>query len=113
MAIRAKTVILSVLALLVVGLLGLITSVGWQVVLGPKARAVTDVKFTASETRLARGKYLVTAVASCFHCHGEHDLTKPELPEVVGKHGAGWKMPVPELGEVYSRNITSDPETGL
>jgi mono/diheme cytochrome c family protein len=110
---RARTVVLGLLGLVIVLVLGGITAIGWQIVLGPKARAVTNRKFEPTETRLARGKYLVEGPAACFHCHSEHDLTNPELPVIQAKKGAGWLMPIPELGTIASRNITPDPETGI
>jgi mono/diheme cytochrome c family protein len=113
MAIRARTVLLS-LAVLVVGLiLGGITAVGWQVVLGPKARATTDRKFDVTDARLARGKYLVEGPAACFHCHTEHDFSTPDYPIIAAKKGAGWAMPIPELNHLPARNITPDQETGI
>jgi hypothetical protein len=113
MRIKARTVVLSVLAVLVIGVLAVITSVGWQVGLGPDARPVTDRKFEATEARLARGKYLVEGPLACFHCHSEHDLSNPEYPIVQARKGAGWVMPIPELNNIASRNITPDPETGI
>ena len=113
MKIRAKTVILGVLGLLVLLVFGGITAIGWQIVLGPKARAVTARKFDVTDARLARGKYLVEGPASCFHCHSEHDLNDPEGKVIEAKKGAGWLMPIPELGTIASRNITPDPETGI
>ena len=112
MAVRARTVALSLLVVLVVVVLGGITSVGWQIVLGPTARAVTDRRFEATPERLARGQYL-TEAAACFHCHSEHDLSAPEYPVAAGRRGAGWEMPIPELGKVIAPNITSDPATGI
>lgn len=112
MAVRVRTVALSLLAVLVVVVLGGITAVGWQIVLGPTARAVTDRRFEATEARLARGQYL-TEAAACFHCHSEHDLSVPEYPVATGRRGAGWEMPIPELGKVVAPNITSDPVTGI
>lgn len=109
---RGKRIVLWGFVGLVVLLLGAITSVGWAVVLGPKARPVTDRRFEPSPARLARGEYLVES-AACFHCHSEHDLSTPEYPVAAGRKGAGWDMPIPELGQVVARNITSDPETGL
>ena len=113
MRIRAKSIVLGVLVLLVLLVLGGITSVGWQIVLGPNARPVTGEKFEATEARLARGRYLVEGPAACFHCHSEHDLSNPEYPIVEAKKGAGWVMPIPELNNIASRNITPDPETGI
>jgi mono/diheme cytochrome c family protein len=113
MRVRAKTIVLGILLLLVLLVIGGITAVGWQIVLGPDARPVTSEKFEASDARLARGKYLVEGVAACFHCHTEHDFSDPEYPIVQAKKGAGWVMPIPELNHLPSRNITPDPETGI
>ncbi len=105
-------VFLGMAGLIVVLIIGAISAVGWQIVLGPTARATTDRQFEVTEARMARGEYLAN-VAACFHCHSEHDLSTPEYPVVPGRRGAGWDMPIPELGKVVSRNITSDPETGI
>ena len=112
MRIRARSILLGLLVLIVILVLGAITAVGWEVVLGPKARPVTARKFDATDARLARGKYL-TDIAPCFHCHSEHDLSKPEYPRVEAKKGAGWAMPIPALGAPVAPNITPDPETGI
>jgi hypothetical protein len=109
---RARRVFGWLAGILVLVLVGAISAVGWQVVFGPSARPVTDRKFESSPTRLARGEYLTNA-AACFHCHSEHDFSSPDYPTPPEKRGAGWVMPIPELGEVVARNITSDPETGL
>ncbi len=108
-----KKILLGILALLVLLVLGAITAVGWQVVLGPDARAVTNRTFERTDARLARGQYLVENVAACFHCHSEHDLSHPDLPIKAGMKGAGWEMPVPELGKVVAPNITPDKDTGI
>jgi len=113
MRIRARSVVLGLLAIVVLLLIVVISMVGWQVVLGPRARAVTSRTIERTPARLARGEYLVTSVASCFHCHSEHDLSTPELKIVEAKRGAGWLLPVPELGTVVAPNITPDPETGI
>jgi mono/diheme cytochrome c family protein len=113
MKFSARNVSLGLLALVILGVLGLITAVGWQVVLGPDARPVSAEKFEVTEARLARGKYLVEGPAHCFHCHTEHDLSVPEFPIVQAKKGAGWVMPIAELNHIASRNITPDVETGI
>ncbi len=113
MKIRVRTVLLGLLGLLVLLLLAAITAVGWQVVLGPDMRPVTARKFEPSEARLARGKYLVESGTHCFHCHSNHDLSRPEYPVIEATKGAGWELPIPELGKVYAPNITPDPETGI
>lgn len=113
MAIRVRTIAAGGLVLAVLLVLGAITAVGWQVVLGPDARPVTDRAFEVTEARLERGRYLVEGPAACLHCHSEHDLSQPEYPSLEGRKGAGWDMPIPELGSVIAPNITPDPETGI
>ncbi|HKW00964.1 MAG TPA: cytochrome c [Vicinamibacterales bacterium] len=113
MRVRVRTVIFSVLALLVVLVLVVITKMGWQVVLGPHSRPVTNRKFEVTQARLDRGKYLVESQTHCFFCHSEHTLTDPMFPMVAGKMGAGFELPIPELGRVIAPNITPDPETGI
>jgi len=108
-----KKVLVALGVLLLVLLIAAITAVGWQVVLGPDARPVTARTFEPSPERLARGEYLVENVAACFHCHSEHDAADPAAPVKAGMKGAGWDMPVPELGKVISPNITPDMETGI
>lgn len=113
MKITVKKVVLSVLALVLLLVIVGISMIGWQVILGPKARATSAEKFEATETRLARGKYLVEGPMHCFLCHAPHDFTKPEYPIIQEQKGAGWQMPIPELNNLWSKNITPDKETGL
>jgi mono/diheme cytochrome c family protein len=113
MAIRLKTVLVALIVLVVVLVVGAITAIGWEVVLGPQKRDVTSRRFDASPERIARGKYLVEGPAACFHCHTDHDLTDPRYPIIESKKGAGWSMPIPELNNIAARNITPDPETGI
>ena len=113
MKVGAKNIILGLLALILVLVLGGITAIGWQVVLGPDKRAVSDEKFPVTEARLERGKYLTEGPLHCFMCHSDHDMTTPEYPVIQATKGAGWVMPIPELNFPSSKNITSDKETGL
>jgi mono/diheme cytochrome c family protein len=92
---------------------GGITAIGWQIILGPKMRPVTDRKFEATPERLARGKYIAEGPASCFHCHSEPNFNAPMGEPLASNRGSGWQMPIPELGNPSSANITSDPATGL
>src|SRR5262245_14267433 len=108
-----KKIVLAFVVLLLLVVIGGISMVGWQVVLGADARPTTAEKFEATEARLARGKYLVEGPTHCFFCHTEHDLSNPEYPILQAKKGAGWTMPIPELNNLAARNITPDPETGL
>lgn len=113
MRVRARTVVFSIVGLLVLIVLGGITAIGWQVVLGPDARPLTSRTFERTPERLARGQYIVQGPAHCFHCHSEHDLTVPDGPIKRDRMGAGWELPIPELGTIYAPNITPDPETGI
>jgi mono/diheme cytochrome c family protein len=113
MKVGAKGILLGLLGLVVVLVLGGITAVGWQVVLGPDKRAVKDTKFEVTEARLARGKYLTEGPMHCFMCHSDHDMTTPEYPIIPATKGAGWVMPIPELNNPSSKNITPDKETGI
>jgi mono/diheme cytochrome c family protein len=113
MAVRARSVVLGLVGLILLLVIGGLTLIGWEVVLGPKARAVSTTPFEVTEARLARGKYLAEGPAACFHCHSEHDFTNENYPVIEGKKGAGWVMPIPELNNIASRNITPDSETGI
>lgn len=110
---RMKAVLLGLVGLVGLLAVGAISMVGWEVVLGPNARPANDRVFEVTEARLARGRYLVEGPAACLHCHSEPDLSDPKYPALPGRLGAGWEMPIPELGRVVSPNITSDLETGL
>jgi mono/diheme cytochrome c family protein len=113
MRVRARTILLGIVGLLVLVVLGGITAMGWQIVLGPDMRPLTSRTFEKTPARMARGQYLVENVAHCFHCHSDHDLTDPEYPLKQDVKGAGWQLPVPEVGTIYTPNITPDPETGI
>jgi mono/diheme cytochrome c family protein len=100
-----------VLALLLAVAISL--TVGWRPFLGPKARSLTSRKFESTPQRLARGRYLATAVSGCSYCHSEHDWAKPGEPILPGMEGAGEAMPFLGLpGRVVAPNLTPDRETG-
>jgi mono/diheme cytochrome c family protein len=86
---------------------------GRRVVFGPSVRPVSSRPFTRTAERLARGRYLVTAVTGCLNCHSPHDWTRHEAPIPAGWAGAGqdlvsWTLP----GHVVAPNLTRDLETG-
>jgi mono/diheme cytochrome c family protein len=65
---------------------------------------------------LARGEYLVHHVTGCVDCHSPRDVKTFALPRVEGKDGMGGMNFGRELGfpgNFYSKNITSDPKTGI
>jgi len=74
--------------------------------------ATTD----STAIRVARGEYLANAVAGCMDCHSKRDFTKYAGPPTPGTEGGGGllfneKFGLP--GEIYSKNITPDSETGI
>ncbi len=67
--------------------------------------------------RLARGKYLVEGLASCFGCHSEVDVKHRGLQPLPGRAGGGDVFPpelslVPEPYRVVAPNISPDPDYG-
>lgn len=67
---------------------------------------------------IARGEYLANHVAPCLDCHSKRDFTKFSGPIIPGTEGMGGEEFSDKLlpgvpGVIYSRNITSDPETGI
>lgn len=55
----------------------------------------------ALEAKVARGDYLVNAVANCMHCHASRDFTKFGGPPIPGTEGKGGQRK-----GVYVSNIT-------
>ncbi|MFN2532313.1 MAG: cytochrome c [Pyrinomonadaceae bacterium] len=103
---------ISLLAIIVLISLGITFTVGWQPFVGPRARTTTDRHFERTPARLARGKYLVDAVAGCLGCHSPADYSKPGAPPIEGQLGAGIIWTDPQLPWLVAPNITSDKETG-
>ena len=90
-------------------------TIGWRPFIGPRARPLSDRTFERTPERLARGKYLVEAVAGCTDCHSPHDWTKHDEPIPLGMEGAGEDMGIILQGlpgRVVAPNLTPDPETG-
>jgi mono/diheme cytochrome c family protein len=57
------------------------------------------------------GKYLVDAIG-CLECHTPLDpATFQPVPDMIGAGGQAFE--IPNLGTVYSKNLTSDEATGL
>src|SRR5712692_5144684 len=89
-------------------------TVGWRPVFGPHARPVSSRTFERTTERLARGRYLVTAVTGCLDCHSPHAWSRHDAPVPAGWEGAGQDMiGYKELpGHVVAPNLTPDPNTG-
>ena len=109
-ALRMSGFVLAGLFVLVVVAVPL--AVGVRPIVGPRVRALTDHRFDATPARLARGRYLVTAVNGCFSCHGELEWQSPGFPVKPGTEGAGRRWDREGLPFATAPNITPDPETG-
>ena len=107
-----RYVLLVAILVVLVFIVGVTLTVGWRPFVGPKARPLTSRTFERTPQRLARGKYLATAVAGCVGCHSEHEWknTGNILP---GTEFSGEIMPIENLpGRIVAPNITPDRDTG-
>jgi len=71
-----------------------------------------EIKASTDTAVIQRGKYLVNGAAHCVECHYKGDadsLIKLGL-DVPLTGGVAFELPV---GNIYSRNITPDKETGI
>jgi mono/diheme cytochrome c family protein len=101
------------LVMLTIVVVGITLTIGWRPILGARKRALTDRKFESTPQRLARGKYLVDAVAGCFGCHSDADFSKPGAPAVAGREGSGHIWADQDMPWLVAPNITPDKETGI
>lgn len=74
--------------------------------------------FSAAGGDPERGRYLGEHVANCLMCHSQRDWTRLGAPNTDGALGAGHGSTqeveaFPEGTVVWTRNLTSDPATGL
>lgn len=77
-----------------------------------------DAAFSAAAGDVDRGRYLGEHVANCLMCHSQRDWDLLGAPNTDGVLGVGSNATArveafPEGTVLWSRNITSDPETGL
>lgn len=108
-----KKILLYLVAIIVLLVLGLVVYVqmSWNKTYdmpGPALQASTD------SAVIAKGKYLVEGPAHCVSCHVSSfdEFVKADKGEHVDLKG-GMRFPMGPLGAMYSRNLTSDKETGL
>jgi len=106
----AGIAVLAVSCLLAIG----ITATGnWPLLLGPRARALTNVRFEPTRARLERGRYLAEGVLGCFDCHSQRDWTIDGAPVIQPTKGSGAVFPDENApGRIVAPNISPDPETG-
>jgi len=104
---------IALVALVVLLAIGITVTIGWRPFLGPRARALTNRTFESTPQRIARGRYIATALSGCSYCHTPHDWASAGTPMVVGKEGAGEVLPYADLpGRIVAPNLTPDTETG-
>lgn len=111
---RSRTRLLGLALLTIIVLIALLITftITWRPLVGPKTRSVTDRHFESTPARLARGKYLVDAVAGCLGCHSPADFKSPGAPPIEGKLGAGTVWADKQLPWLVAPNISPDKETG-
>jgi len=71
-----------------------------------------EIKTSTDSAVIARGRHLVYSSAHCINCHSTHNadsLVAAGL-EVPLSGGVLFNL---DLGKIYSKNITSDKETGI
>src|SRR5262245_12263699 len=71
-----------------------------------------DIKASTDTAIISRGKHLVLTTAHCINCHytGNADSLIALGQDVPLKGGMKFDLPV---GDIYSKNITPDIETGI
>jgi mono/diheme cytochrome c family protein len=84
----------------------------WDEVPTPNLHASTDPKV------VAHGRYLVTGPAHCAECHtgsiAEYEASFASKKPPVLAGGSPFRLgPNGNLGTIYSKNLTPDPQTGL
>jgi len=108
-----KWLLVAVIALVVALAIVVTFTVGWRPFIGPKARPLINRTFERTPQRLARGRYIATALSGCVYCHSNHQWTAPGHPIVAGTEGAGEELPYGGLpGRIVAPNLTPDPATG-
>jgi mono/diheme cytochrome c family protein len=96
-------------------LLGIIVSIAVVTVLRQNLRydaPYPKIAASADTAVIARGKHLVISAAHCINCHSTQNVDSLINlgQEPVLKGGFAFALP---LGNVYTKNITPDKETGI
>lgn len=99
-----------------IAMLGVVSTIllGGCALFKAASRPVSDMKIEQTPERVERGRYLANSVAACMACHSPLDAKTHTL--IPGTMGAGGRRFGKEEGlpaDIYSSNITPDPETGL
>ena len=108
-----RKLLVGVIAIVAVLAVAISLTIGWRPIIGPKARPLTNRTFDSTPQRLARGRYITTALSGCIFCHSPHNWNAPGLPIVAGAEFAGDIQPYTDLpGRIIAPNLTPDQETG-
>jgi mono/diheme cytochrome c family protein len=114
------------LALIFVGLIGLIVSIDYSSrkaassrnavatppVAQPTIGPATLPAFERNQSRLDRGRYIVEGPAHCFQCHSKIDWKSPGAQPQPGKKGGGAIFEEEIFSWLVAPNISPDIETG-
>lgn len=71
-----------------------------------------DIKASTDSTIIKRGRHLVFSSAHCASCHSTMNSDSLLQLGIEPALSGGYKFKL-EIGNIYSRNITSDKETGI
>jgi mono/diheme cytochrome c family protein len=108
-----KILLITLVAICLLLVAAISFTIGWRPFIGPRARPTTNRQFERTPERLARGRYLVAALAGCETCHTPKNWDTHGAPNVPGMELAGQVLPVAGLpGRIVASNLTPDPETG-
>jgi len=77
------------------------------------ARPLRAIELASSPGRIARGRYLTSALLRCSQCHGDPDLTQSGEPSLPGREFVGRIQWDDSTGRVVAPNLTPDRETGI
>jgi len=71
-----------------------------------------EITASTDSAVIARGEYIVSAVAPCSSCHGDTAQAAVAAAGGLVPLSGGFMFDIPP-GKFYVRNITPDPETGI
>lgn len=71
-----------------------------------------EIKASKDSAVIARGKHLVYSIAHCADCHSTQNIDSLLGLGIEPPLSGGYKFELP-IGNIYSRNITSDSATGI
>lgn len=100
------------LVAVIVAVIGVILSVGYNARKDSTRASVTPLKFEPTAARLERGRYIVEGPAHCFQCHSEVNWEAPGAQPKPEKKGAGTPFIEDGMDWLVAPNITPDVETG-